>query len=61
MYIVMMKNGKTINVNATGTELWEENRTLTLYNGMATVGVFNVDSLIGWVISDYMAENEDKK
>ncbi len=55
----MMKDGKIINVNATGTGLWEEAMTLTLYNGVATVGVFNMDSIIGWIDSDYMAESDD--
>lgn len=59
MYSIMMKDGKIINVNATGTGLWEEARTLTLYNGVATVGVFNIDSIIGWIDSDYMAESDD--
>ena len=59
MYSIMMKDGKIINVNATGTGLWEEAMTLTLYNGVATVGVFNMDSIIGWIDSDYMAESDD--
>lgn len=59
MYNIIMKNGKVINVNATGTSLWEETRTLTLYNGVATVGVLNVDNIIGWVKSDYMTESDE--
>ncbi len=59
MYRVLMKDGTILDVNATGTELWEENRTLTLYNGVATVGVLNIDSIIGWIDADYMVESED--
>ena len=59
MYRVLMKDGTILDVNATGTELWEENRTLTLYNGVATVGVLNIDNIIGWIDADYMVESED--
>ena len=59
MYIVMMKDGSTINVNATGSELWQETRTLKLYCGIADVGEFNLDSIVGYVNADYVVESED--
>ena len=61
MYIVMMKDGSTINVNATGTELWQESRTLKLYCGIADVGVFNLDNIVGWVNANYVVESEEQK
>lgn len=59
MYSIFMKDGKVINVDAKSTDFWEDTRMLKLYNGIATVGEFNVDNIVGYVNSDYVVEKED--
>jgi hypothetical protein len=54
-----MKDGKVIKVDANSTEFWEDTRILTLYNGVATVGKFYMDNILGYVNSDYVVEKED--
>ena len=54
MYSIVMKDGKIINVDAYGMLLKNEDRTLALYNGRNTIGVFNMDNIAGWTKSYYM-------
>jgi hypothetical protein len=54
-----MKNGKIINVDANSQAMLEDIRILKLYNGVFTVGVFNMDNIIGWVKSNHMGESDD--
>lgn len=50
MYSIVQKDGKIINVNANGTQWWNESRMLALYNNEDTVGIFN---------TDYIAKSEE--
>jgi hypothetical protein len=59
MYSVIMKNGKVINVDANSQDMLEDIRILKLYNGVFTVGVFNMDNIVGFVKSNHMAESDD--
>jgi len=47
MHIIMMKDGKIINIKADGTQWCNESRMLTLYNNGDTVGIFNIDDIAG--------------
>ncbi len=58
---IVLKNGNIINVNANGTDWFNEDRTLTLSNDGNTVGVFNVDNIAGLINSDCIAESEETK
>ena len=59
MYRIVLKDGKIINVNATGIYWLNESGTLGLYNDGDTVGRFNINNIAGWINPNYMAESED--
>lgn len=59
MYNIVLKNGKIINVKANRSDWFNESRTLALYNGEITVGLFNIDGIAGFTISDYIVESEE--
>ena len=59
MYSIVFKDGKIINVNADGTQWWNESRMLTLYNNGDTVGIFNIDDIAGWINTNYKEKSCD--
>jgi len=59
MYSIVLKDGKIINVNADGTQWWNESRMLTLYNNGDTVGIFNIDDIAGWINTNYKEKSCD--
>lgn len=61
MYSIVLKDGKTININATDV-LWSEKaRMIKLYNDEFMVARINMDNIAGWIDADYMAEGKKQK
>ena len=59
MYSIVLKDGKIINVNATGIYWLNESRTLGLYNDGDTVGRFNTNNIAGWINTNYKEKSCD--
>lgn len=61
MYIIVLKDGKIINVKADGASWDVEDRSISFFNGQHLVSAFNVDNIVGWINTNYMAESDGKK
>jgi hypothetical protein len=59
MYSIVLKDGKIINVNATGIYWLNESGTLGLYNDGDTVGRFNINNIAGWINTNYKEKSCD--
>lgn len=55
---IVLKDGKTININATEVEWCEKSRTIRLINNRTGVARINMDNVIGWIDADFKAESE---
>ena len=59
MYSIALTDGKIINIKANEVEWNEKVRMIKLINDRQIVARINMDNVIGWIDTDYMAESED--
>jgi hypothetical protein len=59
MYIIVLTDGKAINIKATEVEWCEKSRMIKLFNDGRIVARVNMDNVVGWIDADYKAESED--
>ena len=52
---IVLKDGQTVNINATNVEWCENSRTIKLVNSndRDIVARINMDNVVGWVNTDY--------
>ena len=56
---IVLKDGKVININATGVEWCEKSRTIKLINNKDVIARINMDNVIGWIDAEHKAESEE--
>ena len=59
MYSIVLKDGKTINVNANEAQWFSESRVVVLNYYRYCVARFNMDNIAGFVDVDYKEKNCD--
>lgn len=58
MYSIVLTDGKIINIKADEVNWSEKDRVIKLFNKRHTVASINMDSVVGWIETDYMAGSE---
>ena len=58
MFSIVLADGKIININATNVEWCEKIRMIKLIKGGRVVARINMDNVVGWIETDYIAEGE---
>lgn len=64
MYSIILTNGKITHIKADLVEWNATDRTIKLINDRRTVARINMDSVVGWIDTDYeveIEESEDQK
>ena len=59
MYSIVLMDGKIINIKATEVEWLEKFRMIKLINDRQIVARRNMDSVVGWIDTEYKAESEE--
>ena len=60
MYSIVLTDGKIVNINATEVEWCEKSRMAILYYYGITVARINMNSVVGWINTDYKVESEEQ-
>lgn len=57
--LIVLNDGKIINIKATVVEWCERSRTIRLVNDRQIVARINMDNIVGWIDADYKEESEE--
>lgn len=59
MYSIILKDGKTINIEA-DTVYWDsKDKMVKLYHHDALIARINIKNIVGWVKTDHKVESEE--
>lgn len=59
MYSIILKNGKTVTINATTVEWYQTDKMLRFLHKNNIVARINMDSIIGWAKTDHIVKSEE--
>lgn len=60
MYSIVLTNGKIINIKADDVEWHEKSRMIRLFSDGRIVARINMDNVVGWIKTNYMAERSEE-